>query len=96
MEASRLSCLLDLHYLGTLCTRGFPEIRGTLLGVPEQGSWYIGVYIGVPLLRETTIFSRPTFLRESRSWVFLLKSKAFGLGRMSKGFGLGLRVRFRV
>ena len=35
-----------------------PKIRSNFLGSPHSkgyGLWYIGVYIGVPLFRETTI-----------------------------------------
>ena len=34
----------------------FPQIRGTLLGVPMKRVIVFWVYIGVPLLWETTIF----------------------------------------
>ena len=35
---------------------GFRKIRGTILGVPIiRTIVYVGVYIGVPLFRETTI-----------------------------------------
>ena len=37
---------------------GFPKIRGTLFGSPYNKDYSIGVYIGVPLIRETTIETR--------------------------------------
>ena len=34
---------------------GFPEIKGTILGGPRNKDYSIeGVYVGVPVLRETT------------------------------------------
>ena len=41
---------------GDLWGLGFPRIRGTLLGVPIIRIMYFGVYIGVALFWETTIF----------------------------------------
>ena len=35
---------------------GLPKIRGTFFGDPYNKDIYIGVYIGVPLFRGTTIF----------------------------------------
>ena len=38
---------------------GFPKIRGTILGVPIITDYSIlGVYIGVPLFKESTISGR--------------------------------------
>ena len=38
----------------TIYGLGFPKIRGTILGVPIIS--FLGVYIGVPLFWETTIY----------------------------------------
>ena len=56
-----LICMFDSLgcLLGRPMTWGFPKIRGTLLRVPLIRIRNIGVYIGVPLFRETATFTGP-------------------------------------
>ena len=48
--ADSICYLLQGDYMG-----GFPKLGGPFWASLSEGFWHLGVYIGVPLFRETTI-----------------------------------------